>query len=563
MAAMMSAACRQDIWLGYPLVGTGDVVDPIDQKSGESGPETPCLTLSPIIVDFGIVHDGQSASVPLQVGNACSGVLALEGFMLSGDSGFAVSLGELVWPVSPTTAIQGVQFQEPLVIDGGEALVLSLRFEASAPLAAHANLVLVSDDPVVGLGYAVKLEANTALPCIATQPKTMDFGGKVVGEPVSRNLVVTSCGKGHLEVTQWSWDGVSTALFSASIADDTPLPWSLEPGASREIVVTYTPGQVSPKGEDGLPDRDTARLLVETNAFESVHGVSLHGFGVDEPCPQAVIQTDAPDAVEPFTTVEFDAIQSYGIDGDITEVSWTVEGPSGSQIAFDPSAQAEAVSIELAVVGTYVVSLMVWDAGGTPACAPTEHVVEVVPTSGLLVELVWSTPGDTDPTDTGFDAGSDMDLHLQHPLAVGQDVDGDGEPDGWFDQPLDVYWCNPGPDWGLVADPKANDDPALLGDDVDGSGPETIVLPEPEAERTYRVGVHSWDDHGYGLSTAKVRVWIDQQLAYESPPVEMLPGTLWDVASVFAAGGVVTPTEADGGGPKVVAATFEACSSKF
>jgi len=192
-------------------------------------------------------------------------------------------------------------------------------------------------------------------------------------------------------------------------------------------------------------------------------------------------------------------------------------------------------------LGLHTITLMVTDADGLSACASTQHVVDVLEPKGLSVELWWETPGDPDPADTGLGTGTDLDLHLLHELAVGLDLSGDESFDGWFDKPFDVFWANPNPNWGVVGDPKAGDDPVLTYDDYDGTGPERIVLENPEPTRPYRVGVHHWDDHGHGPATAWVRVWWDGELVHEAGGVLLVEDVLWDVGTLEVGGGWSSP----------------------
>ncbi len=55
-------------------------------------------------------------------------------------------------------------------------------------------------------------------------------------------------------------------------------------------------------------------------------------------------------------------------------------------------------------------------------------------------------------------------------------MDGDGSPDGWFDQPFDCFWFNAHPEWGSF-DPTYSDDPDLYRDDTDGAGDKRVPVP--------------------------------------------------------------------------------------
>jgi hypothetical protein len=118
-----------------------------------------------------------------------------------------------------------------------------------------------------------------------------------------------------------------------------------------------------------------------------------------------------------------------------------------------------------------------------------------------------------------------MDLHLKHPNAL-----------RYFDRPLDVFWYNPHPDWPPYANPTL---PVLSLDDYDGLGPESIVLPLPELDMVYTVGVHYWSDHEFGEANAQVQIFIFGERVYESQIVEMVRGDLWEVARLHWPSGEV------------------------
>ena len=92
------------------------------------------------------------------------------------------------------------------------------------------------------------------------------------------------------------------------------------------------------------------------------------------------------------------------------------------------------------------------------SCTPAERDVLVIPDEAIHVELVWDTPGDDDPTDEGYEVGSDLDLHFVHKenaeaMPPSQGVDlyppeyppalvpvGDGLSEGYFDDIWDTFW---------------------------------------------------------------------------------------------------------------------------
>jgi hypothetical protein len=158
--------------------------------------------------------------------------------------------------------------------------------------------------------------------------------------------------------------------------------------------------------------------------------------------------------------------------------------------------------------------------------------MRAVPGSDLHISLTWRTPGDPDESDTGqgmgFSAGSDVDLHLLRT--------DDGK--AWFDWDDDCFWDGPARSWG---ERYSTDEmkPTLDRDDTDGAGPENINVPVLRPA-SLSVGVHSWNDWGYGKSFATVRIYLRGELIEEWAEVEIRNGDLWHSHTIDGATGAVT-----------------------
>jgi hypothetical protein len=120
---------------------------------------------------------------------------------------------------------------------------------------------------------------------------------------------------------------------------------------------------------------------------------------------------------------------------------------------------------------------------------------------------------------------------------------------GWFDQPFDCFWFNAHPEWGSF-DPEIDDNPGLDRDDTDGAGPENINLELPEAV-TYRVGVHYWNDHGYGPAYATVRVWLTGALVWQSELTKLHDSDMWQVIAITWTGVPSHPYQLSTEGAKI------------
>ena len=180
---------------------------------------------------------------------------------------------------------------------------------------------------------------------------------------------------------------------------------------------------------------------------------------------------------------------------------------------------ASETSFFVDLAGRYVLNLEVVDDRG---CISDPSAVSVVarPGEDIHVQLVWTTPNDPDETDTGFGAGTDLDLHLVHPNGCWEDI-------SW-----DCHFRAREPNWG---DPgTSSDDPSLDIDDTDGAGPENINLDNPETGVTYKVGVHYYNDHGYGASYATLRLYFFGELIFEIREKEFPYANIWWETLIFS-----------------------------
>jgi len=284
--------------------------------------------------------------------------------------------------------------------------------------------------------------------------------------------------------------------------------------------------------DDDTSDLADSQSQADTDSTVDVGPDLSQDIRVDVDCPTAVIGVSPGLEVTPATTLQLTGSQSFGDGVEIVSYRWEVDQPNGSVSTFIPSSYVANPRFDTNVAGVYTFRLHVTDAYGNESCVPAIEMVFVHPVGGIHIELMWDTPEDPNPADTGTDAGSDFDLHLQHPLAVGGfDGDGDGVLDGWFDNPFDVFWDNPAPNWGFL-EPAIDDDPMLTMDDTDGAGPELIDFANPELDKTYTVGIHYWDDHGLGNSFVTLRVYLNGGLAFEQSSVELTHGEMWPAVRI-------------------------------
>jgi len=486
----------------------------------------PRIRLSPTWVDFGLVYYPDQRVRNVNVFNDGDKALEISGVEFWGDETLSVIFqGDEMWP-APSPGIV-TSLPVPLVLEPGEPTYFKVRFAPKGKEAATASLVIHSNDPANPKAQ-VQVTANKETACLEAQPEAVPFGGQTVGKGHQLPITLKSCGALPVKVKSVSLAPGSSLLFGLDLGD-AAFPIELAPGQTMPVDVVYEPVAESPTGPDGDPVLDLAEVSVMNNSLNPNLLVPVSGAGVAAECPTAVIVVSEGHEVIPQTVLHLFGDESIAGKGKVKDWKWSVDQPSGSQSYFSPSSKFPNPTFEANVAGIYTFHLTVFDDKGTPSCFPAEYEVIVIPDEAIHVELLWSTPDDPDETDIGPEAGSDLDLHFLHPWAAGPDLDGDGKPDGWFDIPFDCFWFNAHPNWGSY-DPSENDDPGLDRDDTDGAGPENINLDNPEPV-DYRIGVHYWNDHGYGPSYATVRIYVYAQLVVDVQDVFLVDSDMWEVGT--------------------------------
>jgi hypothetical protein len=305
----------------------------------------------------------------------------------------------------------------------------------------------------------------------------------------------------------------------------TPPPAPAQDIAAKDGVVW----EAEDAAWDAVPSDAEARVPTDLASPEEA-APELAPLEVDAApaCPVAVLEVVQGTVVVPHTTLALVGSKSLAAGG-VATYQWSVTQPAGSSSALEPSAEVADPSFEANLVGDYHFKLRVVDQAGKPSCQDAKTTVTVTPDQAIHVELLWGT-------------AADLDLHLLHPDAGGPDVDGDGQPDGWFDPTYDCFWHNPSPAWGAK----------LVRADADGEGPELSSLGEPEDLASYTLGVHCRDDAGLGSSKATLRIYVLGVLTFQSEGVAIAKGDLWRVASVEWPSGKVKPIT-KGGQPHITA----------
>ena len=301
-----------------------------------------------------------------------------------------------------------------------------------------------------------------------------------------------------------------------------------------DVKAAFDSGYEAP---DVPPDADDDAMSYDVDTADAADAVNQPAASTEATapgCPIVHMSVTSPE-VMPGTVVHLAGNATPSAGDALTGVKWTLAKPVGSATTFLPNDTTPVSAITPDMAGTYHICLAALENVGTAACPEACLDVVAVEPDAVNIELYWDTPSDPDQTDTGPAAGADMDLHFANYLASGADIDCDTVGDPWFNIPFDCFWGNNAPQWGSY-NPATLDDPIMSANDTDGAGPEFVRLPHPEGDpslpRYYSIGVHYWNDHGYGDSYASVTVYLFGAVALKIDHVAMHPLDLWTIGKL-------------------------------
>lgn len=411
----------------------------------------------------------------------------------------------------------------PLVVEAAGTVVVPVRFRPPAEESYQGRLVIEHDDPARPPVEIRLLGEGSTIGHIEVAPDALDFGR--VGEDEQRvlGIRIRSTGTAPLVVETLELTAGSAPEFSFAGSAQTPAtlpaPGDGTPGGEVELRVRCSPtGDTRPDRLEGTvrivsTDPDRREVLVPLSA-------TLNR------APVATIAELAGGNAAPGDTVSFDGTPSTDPDGDLPlAYAWRVyRKPFGSAAAFaDPTSPTPDLVLDQP--GEYEIGLDVSDAAGLSCVHPqgdarvpcARRTVLAKPADDVFVELVWDHPT------------TDLDLHFLEGAAS-------------LYSSKDCYFDNPTPDFGEFG--SLLDDPRLVRDDLNGYGPERLVLTRP-SPGTYAVKVIFFSDHGSPnpATRATVRVYVYGVLAAELSRDLDGDGLLWDALRLEWPTGTLTAVD--------------------
>ncbi len=215
----------------YTLTGTG--IEPV-------------IAVTPSPVAFGNQRINTTGNKVLTVNNTGTDKLTITALAVTG-SGYATTNGV------------------PLVVDPGSSVAIALTFKPTTLGPAAGNLRITSD-AANGPTTDVPLTGTGVAPEITLDQSSISFGSQRVGTTGTRPLKITNTGTDTLTV----FDIDSNSPFG----DDSTALFTLAPGASQTIQVTFTPS---------LTVHSFGSLAINNDAINASNGqtlVPLDGTGI-------------------------------------------------------------------------------------------------------------------------------------------------------------------------------------------------------------------------------------------------------------------------------------------
>lgn len=231
--------------------------------TADTGVCPPVATATPASVAFGYVPVGAPATQEVHIANDGCAPLELRSLALE-DPSARFSVGAL----------------PSVLVAPGEHTALSVTFDPEAA-GAWATRVLIGTNNPDTATLTIPLEGNGLSPTAVWSPLAYDFGVVPLGCTSAQAVTLANAGNAALVVTEFTFAATSDELvFDWNEASNGPLPWTLAPGATYALAVTYTPVDTTV---------DSALYSALTNETYRLAVATVEGVGAeadpDTPCP--------------------------------------------------------------------------------------------------------------------------------------------------------------------------------------------------------------------------------------------------------------------------------------
>ncbi len=224
-----------------------------------------------------------------------------------------------------------------ILLPRGASTTFDVTFEPPGAAAWTDTVSLFTDDPDEPL-VTIPLSGTGGGPALSLSPASTDFGMLYVGCEAIAVATVSNIGTQDLGVSDLSFITASPDLtFDEDSSTNGPLPWTLVPGESREVFVTYAP-------LDDYPDE--GYLVVDSNdPADPTQQTVFTGGGEIYSQNLDTFEQGAGGATEfELTSLPVEATLVVKVDGAVV-TNWTYSSVDNA-VVFD-TAPAEGATIEI------------------------------------------------------------------------------------------------------------------------------------------------------------------------------------------------------------------------
>jgi hypothetical protein len=526
------------------------------EVSDDAEQPTPRIKVTPSLMDFGYIQAGITATLPFQIKSVGTQALSVSKITLKGPASLTMLVGFEGKKVGDHLEYK---IQPAKLLKVGDAIDGQVQFKPTTGDVVEAEARVFSNDPTQPDGAPMFILGNKKVPCVEFVPSTVEVTPTVVGTTTVTKVRFQSCSPIATVVYDPTLDGAGMAAglsldfsdFPGGVAPTLAKPLTMIPGEYYTLKVVYAPTKASPAGPDGKPIAKKYQVSFGANTFDGAVFLPVTVVAVDAPCSTPVIKVTEGTEVDIGTLVHLSGKASFSPFAPIAEYSWAVDQPEENAGSMIPSMAAPEPAFLVGVPGTYTFRLRVTDELGNESCQEASATVTAATQNRMTAILTWTPANPINPVPPNL--GPDIDLHFIHPKAFNQQYSPDsadlnpvdGVPDGWFDTHWDCFWYNKLPNtnpdfkfqWWTFQSPYIEEDTKLLFDSQDGSGPEMLEQGlEFQKVNVYRLGVHFFDDYGYGPAYATIRIYMSGSLVHQQT-VLMGKFDLWDVATLQCTAG--------------------------
>ncbi len=227
------------------------IVDVALDGNGVIGAD-PDITVTPSLHNYGNVLINASATQSFEVRNDGTADLTVSGANIVGSAEFAIDSGGALFTLAP-----------------GASQDIVVSFNPTATGTQSDTLRITSDDPDESI-VDIALDGNGVIgadPDITVTPSLHDYGNVLINASATQSFEVRNDGTADLTIS-----GTNIVGSAEFVIDSGDAPFTLAPGASQDIVVSFNPTATGTQN-------DTLQIISD-DPDEGAVDVSLDGSGV-------------------------------------------------------------------------------------------------------------------------------------------------------------------------------------------------------------------------------------------------------------------------------------------